>query len=322
MRAASASIRRLPRALVRWEHAGGSGQGSASAKFGRNVAKEDSAAQNLSDVGRGRYDYIYDFMSSMQKGPVKLDFGDRAPTKKELEQFEAQERALQMMKRAMVLGTLIAAGGVYAGWVLSKRALGVTDAKQFSEVMGQKMPKLLIATLYFVCAPPIIRGRRLKEKSAASRDAISEDPELTAWRRSLRDKAAFGPHPFNTDEGKQIARQNSIILAEKRKKERIERRLKGENTEAMTINSSPSENSNASNAKSESLSGAAADTNKTSEQAASKLEDETVMIRSDSRVVSQAEANKLKRRASVSWAGSCHDRWGNWLQLRLGPAWT
>lgn len=26
-----------------------------------------------------------------------------------------------MMKRAMVLGTLIAAGGVYAGWVLSKR---------------------------------------------------------------------------------------------------------------------------------------------------------------------------------------------------------
>lgn len=86
MRAASASIRRLPRALVRWEHAGGSGQGSASAKFGRNVAKEDSAAQNLSDIGRGRYDYIYDFMSSMQKGPVKLDFGDRAPTKKELEQ--------------------------------------------------------------------------------------------------------------------------------------------------------------------------------------------------------------------------------------------
>lgn len=43
-----------------------------------------------------------------------------------------------------------------------------------------------------------------------------------------------------------------------------------------------------------------------SQQAASKLEDETVMIRSDSRVVSQAEANKLKRRASVSWAGTRH----------------
>jgi hypothetical protein len=33
-------------------------------------------------------------------------------------------------------------------------------------------------------------GRRLKQQSAASRDAISEDPELTAWRRSMRDKVA------------------------------------------------------------------------------------------------------------------------------------
>jgi hypothetical protein len=36
-------------------------------------------------------------------------------------QFEAQEKALQMMKRSMMIGTLVAAGSVYLGWVLGKR---------------------------------------------------------------------------------------------------------------------------------------------------------------------------------------------------------
>ena len=36
-------------------------------------------------------------------------------------QFEAQEKALQMMKRSMMLGTVIAVGSVYIGWELGKR---------------------------------------------------------------------------------------------------------------------------------------------------------------------------------------------------------
>ena len=54
-----------------------------NAKFGKAVAADDSAAQNMTDIGRGRYEYIGDFMASMQRGPVKLEFGDRAPTEKE-----------------------------------------------------------------------------------------------------------------------------------------------------------------------------------------------------------------------------------------------
>ena len=56
-------------------------------------------------------------------------------------------------------------------------------------------------------------GRKLHEVNQESRDRISEDPELTAWRRSLRSK-------FNTEEGAALARQNSLLMAEQRAEER------------------------------------------------------------------------------------------------------
>ena len=52
---------------------------------------------------------------------------------------------------------------------------------------------------------------RMKAQSAEARDAVSENAELTDWRRSLRGK-------FNSEEGAKLARANSILLAEKRQK--------------------------------------------------------------------------------------------------------
>jgi len=268
---------------------------STPPKFGKAVAADASASQNITDITRGRYDYLTDFMASMQRGPVKLEFGDRAPTAKEMKEHEAQERALKMMQRSMLLGTFVAFGGVYFAWWLSKRALGVNDAKEFSQAMSQKMPKVSGDM------ENSMLGRRLKEQSAASRDAISEDPELTAWRRSLRDK-------FNTPEGKQLARQNSILMAERRKKDRIERQLKGG---AVSINSSnsgrevPQEVVNI------------VTTAKAAEDA-KNLEDEAKIVRTDSRVIPRSEANKLKRRASVSWAGGATGSSSGWAQR--GPS--
>ena len=60
-------------------------------------------------------------------------------------------------------------------------------------------------------------GRRIKEAAEVSRDGISENQELTDWRRSLRSK-------FNTPEGAAVARQNSIMLAERREAERALRK--------------------------------------------------------------------------------------------------
>eukprot|EP00966_Prymnesium_polylepis_P148100 3421342-Prymnesium_polylepis.1 len=168
------TLRRVPRApVVARSKSTAAPSSHGSAKFGKSVASDESAAQSMNDIGRGRYEYIGDFVKSMNKGPVKLEFGERAPSAKDLEKIEAQEKALQMMKRSMMYGAFAAFAFVYGGWLLSKRALGVTDAKGFSEAMNKKMPKVSGEM------EDSVLGRQLKAKSAQSRDAISEDPELT-----------------------------------------------------------------------------------------------------------------------------------------------
>ena len=73
--------------------------------------------------------------------------------------------------------------------------------------MNQKMPKVAADMDHSLV------GKRMHEMNESSRDKISEDPELTAWRRSLRAK-------FNTEQGAEIARANSLVLAEQRAEER------------------------------------------------------------------------------------------------------
>jgi flagellar capping protein FliD len=63
------------------------------------------------------------------------------------------------------------------------------------------------------------------EVNEEARDKISEDPELTAWRRSLRGK-------FNTKEGAELARANSLLMAEKRAEERLRRKGHSDGTTA------------------------------------------------------------------------------------------
>ena len=128
---------------------------------------------------------------------------------------ELNERNLQLIQRSLVLGSLMAAGGCYLGWVLTKWYYGVQNMNEFSEVMKQKVPKVSGDLKESMI------GRRMQEASEKSGEAISENPELTDWRRSLRNK-------FNTKEGAEIARHNSINMAERREQERIARRAKSE----------------------------------------------------------------------------------------------
>ena len=179
--------------------------------FGRAVAGEDSAAQHMSDINKGRWEYLSDFTRSMDKGPVKLQFGEGEKNAEQKAQDEAAGDALTMIQRSIWMGSLMAVVGCAAGWVIAKRWLGVSDMAGFAEAMGSKMPKVSGSM------EDSMVGRKLKEKAVESRDAISEDPELTAWRRSLRDK-------FNTPEGAALARENSVFMAEARQKERIVRK--------------------------------------------------------------------------------------------------
>ena len=49
---------------------------TSTESFGKRVAGDEWAAGQLThDISRGRYEYISDFVSSLDKGPVKLDFG-------------------------------------------------------------------------------------------------------------------------------------------------------------------------------------------------------------------------------------------------------
>jgi len=182
--------------------------------FGNKVGADDtSPAQLMHDASKGKFAYIGDFAASLNRGPVKLDYGkDSKPlTEKEKAMDELNERNLKLIQRSLLIGSLAAAGGCFLGWQLTKWYYGVRNMNEFAEVMKQKMPKVSGSM------EDSMIGRTLKEQSLHSRDAISENKELTDWRRSLRGK-------FNTEEGARIARQNSMMLAEKREQERIARK--------------------------------------------------------------------------------------------------
>ena len=105
--------------------------------FGKQVGgTEDSAAQKLHDVSRGKYAYLNDFSASLNTGPVKLQFTDEPKSDKEI----AQEKALAMMQRSMLLGSLLAVGGVFIGWQITKRYMGVSNARVRS-TLGPSHPQ-------------------------------------------------------------------------------------------------------------------------------------------------------------------------------------
>jgi len=191
----------------------------AGAQYGQQVAaSETSAKQQLYMMGAGRYQYINDFWKSLEKGPVRLRDGAAHLSAKDIEQNEAQERAVKLMQRAMLLGTLLVFGSGAIGWWITKKVLGVANIAEFGEKMKEKFPKVTGE------AKETVLGRHLQELSEHSRDSISESEKLAEWRRSLRSS-------FNTEEGAKLARENSILLAELRKEERIARKSSKEHKE-------------------------------------------------------------------------------------------
>ena len=211
-------------AVVRCKSTTGAGKGTGKVtdggkegpQFGHSHAGDDTASSQLMhDIGKGRFQYLGDFTASLNKGPVKLDFGKEAKprSEKEKEQDELNERNLQLIQRSLLIGSALAAGGCILGWQLTKWFYGVKNVGEFGEVMREKLPKVSGSM------EDSAVGRRLKESSEHSREAISESAELTDWRRSLRNK-------FNTEEGARIARQNSLVLAEKREQEKISRKTR------------------------------------------------------------------------------------------------
>lgn len=183
-------------------------------QFGKQVAGDDAAAaQGLHDIGRGRFQYLGDFVASMNKGPVKLDFSKETKplSQKDIERDQLNERNLKMIQRSLMLGSALAVAGCVIGWQVTKWYYGVKDMKEFGAVMKERMPKVSGSL------EDSMIGRKLKETSEQSRESISENAELTDWRRSLRDK-------FNTEEGAALARKNSQILADKRKAEKAMRK--------------------------------------------------------------------------------------------------
>lgn len=190
----------------------------ATPQFGKQHAGDASAMGQLThEIGKGRFEYLGDFVASMNKGPVKVEFGNKvAPVSEKQKKIdELNERNLKMIQRSLLLGSALAAGGCYIGWVLTKWYYGVGNMGEFGEVMKTKMPKVSSNM------EDSMIGRRMKDASEHSKEAVAENPELTDWRRSLRNK-------FNSPEGAQLARQNSIMMRERREQEKIERRSKAE----------------------------------------------------------------------------------------------
>ena len=149
----------------------------------------------MHDAGKGRYAFLGDFVASMNKGPVKLDFAkeNKPISDKQKEIDELNERNLKLIQRSLYMGSALAAIACMLGWQFAKWYYGVNNIKEFGESMSERMPKVSGKL------EDSALGRKLQETSIASRDAISEDAHLTDWRRSLRGK-------FNTAEGAALAR--------------------------------------------------------------------------------------------------------------------
>ena len=196
--------------LVRWSSTKKSD--FASAQYGRKVAGSDeSLANTLHQMSRGKFEYLNDFVKSLNRGPVKLGVGAKsgAPlSEKERAREAAQAQAVALMSRAMMLGTAACFGGGLVGWWLLKLYLGVASVGGFGEYLKEKLPK--------VKDTPGISDT-LRQANETSRDAISESDTLASLRRSVRTK-------FNTEEGARVARQNSVEMAEARARERIARK--------------------------------------------------------------------------------------------------
>ena len=177
----------------------------------------------MHDIGKGRWAFVGDFVASMNKGPVKLDFGkDAKPvSEKQKRMDELNERNLKLIQRSLVLGSALAAVACIVGWQVTKWIYGVKNVNEFGDVMRERMPKVSGKL------EDSALGRRLKESSEVSRDKISENSELTDWRRSLRGK-------FNTEEGARVARMNSVALAERRQMEKIARKSRSSGVSSVS----------------------------------------------------------------------------------------
>ena len=87
------------RAVMRccWPQARGLAKDAAEKKdeWGKTVSNvKESPAQLMHDINKGRFDYINDFMASMAKGPVQLQFGDKeTPLSEKERKINEEERA-------------------------------------------------------------------------------------------------------------------------------------------------------------------------------------------------------------------------------------
>ena len=98
----------------------------------------------MHDIGRGRFNYMGDFIASMNKGPVKVDFGKDAKPISEKQKAidELNERNLKMIQRSLTLGSGLAVIACFVGWQFTKWWYGVRDIHGFAEKMSERMPKV------------------------------------------------------------------------------------------------------------------------------------------------------------------------------------
>lgn len=185
-----------------------------STTFGKRVASDNSPAQGLSDIGRGRFEYVGDFLTSIMAKPTKLEIGVQRCTlsEKELAQEAAHAAAMTGIQRALLLGSLASFAGCALGWWAAKKLTGTTDIREFSDHMRHRIPQVMANTTN----TSVIDS--LRAWSERSHELTSQSTLLATWRRTMRAK-------FNTPEGAELARRNSVEMLARRNSVVRQRRL-------------------------------------------------------------------------------------------------
>jgi len=106
-----------------------------------NVTSLEVASGGMHAVTRGRYEYLNDFMDSME---VKEE--ERRPmTKREIQRaqkfFRTSSGASKTIGGAFAAGTALCVGAFAASWWYTKSTMKVKDSKEYAEKMREIVPE-------------------------------------------------------------------------------------------------------------------------------------------------------------------------------------
>jgi len=98
------------------------------------------ATGSYNTITRGRYEYLNEFLTSMEVQPEERRPMSKREIQASLKQFNASKGNVAYIAGSFVVGTSLCVGAAAIGWYVTKTTMGVSDTKGYAEKMRQDLP--------------------------------------------------------------------------------------------------------------------------------------------------------------------------------------